>query len=53
MRLHLVLPLLIPRLCQETCDIGGFEVVKGTKVMWAVTRSIYDGAHKIMTSNIC
>uniref|UniRef100_A0ACD5W5G2 Uncharacterized protein n=1 Tax=Avena sativa TaxID=4498 RepID=A0ACD5W5G2_AVESA len=42
MRLHPALPLLIPRLCTETCDIGGFEVVKGTKVIvnaWAVARS--------------
>ncbi|KAM0835177.1 hypothetical protein ACQ4PT_063104 [Festuca glaucescens] len=42
MRLHPTLPLLIPRLCQETCDIDGFEVAKGTKVIvnaWAVARS--------------
>jgi cytochrome P450 len=42
MRLHPALPLLIPRLCQETCHVGGFEVPKGTKVIvnaWAVARS--------------
>ncbi|GJN09670.1 hypothetical protein PR202_ga27695 [Eleusine coracana subsp. coracana] len=42
MRLHPVVPLLIPRLCRETCDIGGFEVVEGTRVMvntWAMARN--------------
>lgn len=28
LRLHPILPLLIPRLCRETCEIGGFEVTK-------------------------
>ncbi|KAM0826088.1 hypothetical protein ACQ4PT_069115 [Festuca glaucescens] len=42
MRLHPILPLLLPRLCQETCNIGGFEVAKGTRVIvnaWAMARS--------------
>ncbi|CAO2168645.1 unnamed protein product [Urochloa humidicola] len=42
MRLNPVVPLLIPHLCQETCDIGGFEVTKGTRVIinaWAMARS--------------
>nr|CDM85706.1 unnamed protein product [Triticum aestivum] len=33
LRLNPVLPLLLPRLCGATCDIGGFEVAKGTKVI--------------------
>ncbi|CAO2201265.1 unnamed protein product [Urochloa humidicola] len=42
MRLNPVVPLLIPHLCQETCDIGGLEVKKGTRVIinaWAMARS--------------
>ncbi|RCV30505.1 hypothetical protein SETIT_6G100500v2 [Setaria italica] len=42
MRLNPVAPLLLPHLCQETCDISGFEVIKGTRVMvntWAMARS--------------
>ncbi|KAF8720664.1 hypothetical protein HU200_023565 [Digitaria exilis] len=42
MRLHPPVPLLLPRLCRETCDIGGFEVAKGTRVIvnsWAIARS--------------
>ncbi|GJN36563.1 hypothetical protein PR202_gb25437 [Eleusine coracana subsp. coracana] len=42
MRLHPVVPLLVPHLCRETCDIGGFEVVQGTRVMvntWAMARN--------------
>nr|CAB3499625.1 unnamed protein product [Digitaria exilis] len=42
MRLYPPLPLLLPRLCRETCDIGGFEVAKGTRVIvnaWAIARS--------------
>ncbi|CAO2163749.1 unnamed protein product [Urochloa humidicola] len=42
MRLNPVLPLLIPHLCRETCDISGFEVTKGTRVIinaWAMARS--------------
>jgi len=42
MRLNPVLPLLAPRLCRETCDVGGFQVTKGTRVVinaWAMARS--------------
>uniref|UniRef100_A0A0D3FSN9 Cytochrome P450 99A2 n=1 Tax=Oryza barthii TaxID=65489 RepID=A0A0D3FSN9_9ORYZ len=42
MRLNPVLPLLMPHLCRETCDIGGYEVVEGTRVVinsWAMARS--------------
>ena len=42
MRLHPVVPLLVPRLCRETCDIGGFVVEEGTRVMvnsWAISRN--------------
>ena len=42
MRLNPVVPLLLPRLCRETCEVGGFQVMKGTRVMinaWAMARS--------------
>uniref|UniRef100_A0A453MM82 Cytochrome P450 99A2 n=1 Tax=Aegilops tauschii subsp. strangulata TaxID=200361 RepID=A0A453MM82_AEGTS len=42
MRLNPVVPLLLPRVCRETCDVGGFEVTKGTRVMvntWALGRN--------------
>nr|XP_034605149.1 cytochrome P450 CYP99A1-like [Setaria viridis] len=42
MRLHTVFPLLLPRLCRETCEVGGFKVAKGCKVIinaWAIARS--------------
>ncbi|XP_062194884.1 cytochrome P450 99A2-like [Phragmites australis] len=42
MRLNPVVPLLVPHLCRETCDVGGFEVTEGTRVMvnaWAMARS--------------
>ncbi|CAM0884358.1 unnamed protein product [Alopecurus aequalis] len=42
MRLHPAVPLLLPRVCRETCDVGGFEVRKGTRVIvnaWALARS--------------
>ncbi|XP_062196672.1 cytochrome P450 99A2-like [Phragmites australis] len=42
MRLHPPVPLLVPHLCRETCDVGGFEVTEGTRVMvnaWAMARS--------------
>ncbi|XP_037483256.1 cytochrome P450 99A2-like [Triticum dicoccoides] len=41
MRLNPVLPLLVPRVCRETCDVGGFEIMEGTRVMvntWALGR---------------
>ncbi|KAG2634240.1 hypothetical protein PVAP13_2NG156500 [Panicum virgatum] len=42
MRLNPVVPLLVPHFCQETCEVGGFQVTKGTRVMvnaWAMARS--------------
>jgi cytochrome P450 len=41
LRLHPVLPLLIPHCPSETCTIGGFSVPKGARVfinVWAVHR---------------
>jgi cytochrome P450 len=53
MRLNPVLPLLLPRVCGETCKVGGFEVVKGSRVMvnvWAMARSpeIWQDAEKFI-----
>nr|AAK38088.1 putative cytochrome P450 [Lolium rigidum] len=42
MRLHPVVPLLLPRLCRESCHVGGFEITKGTRVIinaWALATS--------------
>ncbi|CAM0878490.1 unnamed protein product [Alopecurus aequalis] len=42
LRLHPALPLLLPRTCRETCNIGGFQVTQGSRVMvnaWAIARS--------------
>ncbi|PVH36737.1 hypothetical protein PAHAL_6G156100 [Panicum hallii] len=42
MRLNTVVPLLVPHLCRETCDVGGFQVTEGTRVIinaWAMARS--------------
>ena len=42
MRLNPVLPLLVPRICRETCHVGGFEIVEGSRLMvnsWAIGRS--------------
>ncbi|RLN32937.1 cytochrome P450 99A2-like [Panicum miliaceum] len=42
MRLNPVVPLLVPHLCRETCEVGGFQVMEGTRVMinvWAMARS--------------
>uniref|UniRef100_A0ACD5V4Z1 Uncharacterized protein n=1 Tax=Avena sativa TaxID=4498 RepID=A0ACD5V4Z1_AVESA len=41
LRLHSVLPLLLPRECQETSTIMGYHVPKGTTVFvnaWAISR---------------
>ncbi|RLN33353.1 cytochrome P450 99A2-like [Panicum miliaceum] len=42
MRLNPVVPLLVPHLCRETCEVGGFQVTAGIRVMvnaWAMARS--------------
>lgn len=42
MRLHPVVPLLLPRVCRETCDVRGLRVEEGTRVFvnaWAMARS--------------
>ncbi|GJY02362.1 costunolide synthase-like protein [Tanacetum coccineum] len=33
LRLHLPLPLLIPRVCREQCEIGGYDIPVKTKVI--------------------
>ncbi|KAL6205378.1 hypothetical protein ACLB2K_022638 [Fragaria x ananassa] len=41
LRLHPSAPLLIPRECRETCEIGGYEIPVKTKVVvngWAIGR---------------
>jgi cytochrome P450 len=41
MRVNPPVPLLLPRFCRETYDIGGYEVTKGTRVIvntWALAR---------------
>ncbi|CAM0885423.1 unnamed protein product [Alopecurus aequalis] len=40
-RLHPPLPLLLPRICRESCKVLGFDVPKGTQVIvnaWALSR---------------
>ncbi|TVU51752.1 hypothetical protein EJB05_03196, partial [Eragrostis curvula] len=42
LRLHPPAPLIGPRICREACNVGGFEVPKGTRVIvnsWAISRS--------------
>ncbi|NP_001140932.1 putative cytochrome P450 superfamily protein [Zea mays] len=53
LRLYPPLPLLLPRQCRETCDIGGFQVAKGSRVIvnaWAIARSPahWDDADRFM-----
>ncbi|KAF7006888.1 hypothetical protein CFC21_021888 [Triticum aestivum] len=41
LRLHTVLPLLLPRECRETCNVMGYDVPKGTTVFvnaWVISR---------------
>lgn len=49
LRLHPPVPLLLPRLCRETCNVGGFTITKGSTVLinvWAMGRDpkIWDDA---------
>lgn len=41
LRLHTPAPLLLPKECQETCQVMGYDVPKGTMVLvnaWAISR---------------
>ncbi|KAL6637393.1 hypothetical protein ACP70R_024965 [Stipagrostis hirtigluma subsp. patula] len=41
LRLHAPVPFLLPRECRETCQVLGYDVPKGTKVLvnvWAISR---------------
>ncbi|KAL6865314.1 hypothetical protein ACP4OV_016465 [Aristida adscensionis] len=41
MRLHIPVPFLLPRECRETCQVMGYDIPKGTKVLinaWAIAR---------------
>ncbi|KAI4979535.1 hypothetical protein ZWY2020_016288 [Hordeum vulgare] len=45
LRLHAPVPFLLPRQCRERCEVMGYEVLEGTKVLvnaWAIGR---DGAY--------
>ncbi|KAF7814026.1 cytochrome P450 71A1-like [Senna tora] len=47
MRLHPVVPMLIPRQAREDCNIGGYDIPKGTQILvstWTIGRdpSIWD-----------
>ncbi|XP_037474550.1 cytochrome P450 99A2-like [Triticum urartu] len=42
LRLHPAAPLLLPRVCRETCNVNGFEIVEGSRVMvnaWGIARN--------------
>ncbi|KAM3369615.1 hypothetical protein ACQJBY_017489 [Aegilops geniculata] len=42
LRLYPAAPLLLPRVCSKTCDVGGFEITEGSRVMvnaWAIARN--------------
>ena len=41
MRLHPVAPMLVPRLSREDCNIAGYDILKGTRVLvnvWTIGR---------------
>ncbi|KAK6796051.1 hypothetical protein RDI58_009506 [Solanum bulbocastanum] len=41
MRLHPVVPMLVPRLCLEDCKVDGYDIPKGTRVqvsVWTIGR---------------
>ncbi|KAG7018217.1 Flavonoid 3'-monooxygenase, partial [Cucurbita argyrosperma subsp. argyrosperma] len=41
MRLHPVAPMLVPRMCREDCQIAGYDIAKGTRVLvnvWTIGR---------------
>ncbi|CAN6298629.1 unnamed protein product [Urochloa humidicola] len=41
LRLHAPVPFLLPRECRQTCQVMGYDVPKGTKVLvnvWAIAR---------------
>ncbi|GKV09821.1 hypothetical protein SLEP1_g21262 [Rubroshorea leprosula] len=47
MRLHPVAPLLVPRLSREDCQIAGYDIPKGTRILvsvWTIGRdpSVWD-----------
>ncbi|KAJ6811716.1 premnaspirodiene oxygenase-like [Iris pallida] len=49
LRLHPPLPLLLPRVCGETCEMGGYTIPAGARVMinaWALGRDprVWDDA---------
>ncbi|KAM0863696.1 hypothetical protein ACQ4PT_044420 [Festuca glaucescens] len=42
LRMHPPLPLMIPHVCRQTCDIGGFKVLEGSRILinaWAIGRN--------------
>jgi cytochrome P450 len=42
LRMHPPLPLMIPHECRQTCDIGGFKVLEGSRILinaWAIGRN--------------
>lgn len=41
MRLHPVAPMLVPRQCREDCQIDGYDIPKGTRILvnvWTIGR---------------